>query len=211
MLNEQHLHLGTPLEPCRVVPYMNIPALRGFSVSSGSMVLSNYDRLSSNTPTFSQPGTAFSAINSAFISAAHQVRIGLANHLYSFVKFWSQLHDEYPSQIRMLTRTLDLVLFSLAFCSSHLWCFQTVNGSLDLSLPLRFLPLFDMLLRSPDCELIRLNIFKIICLSVSADTILSWYPHEGVLVCVDKILQTPSVLNSSSKQFCIWLYGFQGL
>lgn len=63
---------STPLEPCRVIPYMNVPALRGLSLGPGSVGLSNYERLSSTS--FSQQGTAFSAINSAFITAAHQVR-----------------------------------------------------------------------------------------------------------------------------------------
>ncbi|KAJ8923534.1 hypothetical protein NQ315_010112 [Exocentrus adspersus] len=70
MLNSHSPPSSTPLEPCRVVPYMNIPALRGISLTPGSVGLSNYDRLS--TTPFSQQGTAFSAINSAFISAAHQ-------------------------------------------------------------------------------------------------------------------------------------------
>ncbi|XP_018573119.1 short stature homeobox protein 2-like, partial [Anoplophora glabripennis] len=71
MLNSHSPPSSTPLEPCRVVPYMNVPpALRGLSLAPGSVALSNYDRLS--TTPFSQQGTAFSAINSAFISAAHQ-------------------------------------------------------------------------------------------------------------------------------------------
>lgn len=68
MLNRHSPPVSTPLEPCRVVPYMNVPALRNLSIPP-----STYDRLSS-TP-FSQPGTAFSAFDSAFLSAAHQVRL----------------------------------------------------------------------------------------------------------------------------------------
>ncbi|KAJ8983076.1 hypothetical protein NQ317_007118 [Molorchus minor] len=71
MLNSHSPPSSTPLEPCRVVPYMNVPALRGISLAPGSVALSNYERLSAAP--FSQQGTAFSAINSAFISAAHQV------------------------------------------------------------------------------------------------------------------------------------------
>ncbi|KAG5883544.1 hypothetical protein JTB14_016658 [Gonioctena quinquepunctata] len=70
MLNNHSPPSSTPLEPCRVVPYMNVPALRGLSLSSGSVALTNYERLSAVS--FPQQGTAFSAINSAFISAAHQ-------------------------------------------------------------------------------------------------------------------------------------------
>ncbi|XP_057657817.1 short stature homeobox protein-like [Diorhabda carinulata] len=70
ILNSHSPPSSTPLEPCRVVPYMNVPALRGISLTSNSVALTNYDRLS--TTPFSQQGTAFSAINSAFISAAQQ-------------------------------------------------------------------------------------------------------------------------------------------
>ncbi|XP_050518939.1 short stature homeobox protein-like [Diabrotica virgifera virgifera] len=70
MLNNHSPPSSTPLEPCRVIPYMNVPALRGISLTSSSVALTNYDRLT--TTPFSQQGTAFSAINSAFISAAHQ-------------------------------------------------------------------------------------------------------------------------------------------
>jgi short stature homeobox protein len=70
-MNNHSPSASTPLEPCRVVPYMNVPALRGLTLTPGSVALSNYDRLSSAT--FSQPGTAFSAFDPAFITAAHQV------------------------------------------------------------------------------------------------------------------------------------------
>ncbi|XP_063929491.1 short stature homeobox protein-like [Zophobas morio] len=70
MMNSHSPSTSTPLEPCRVVPYMNVPALRGLTLTPGSVALSNYDRLSSAT--FSQPGTAFSAFDPAFITAAHQ-------------------------------------------------------------------------------------------------------------------------------------------
>lgn len=70
MLNNHSPPASTPLEPCRVVPYMNVPALRGLSLPTGAVTLSTYDRLTLGT--FPQPG-AFSAFDSAFISAAHQV------------------------------------------------------------------------------------------------------------------------------------------
>ncbi|XP_030762392.1 short stature homeobox protein 2-like isoform X2 [Sitophilus oryzae] len=76
MMNNQSPPSSTPLEPCRVIPYMNVPALRGLAITPGSVALPNYDRLSSAS--FSQQGTAFSAINSAFISAAHQYAAAVA-------------------------------------------------------------------------------------------------------------------------------------
>lgn len=69
MLNSHSPPTSTPLEPCRVVPYMSVPALRGLSLPPGA--LSAYDRLTLGP--FSQSGTAFSAFDSAFINAAHQV------------------------------------------------------------------------------------------------------------------------------------------
>lgn len=68
MMNSHSPSSSTPLEPCRVVPYMNVPALRGLTLPPA---LSNYDHIS--TATFTQPGTAFSAFDPAFITAAHQV------------------------------------------------------------------------------------------------------------------------------------------
>ncbi|XP_060536859.1 short stature homeobox protein 2-like [Cylas formicarius] len=76
LMNSQSPPSSTPLEPCRVIPYMNVPALRGLTLAPGSVALSNYERLS--TASFSQQGTAFSAINSAFISAAHQYAAAVA-------------------------------------------------------------------------------------------------------------------------------------
>ncbi|KAL1493031.1 hypothetical protein ABEB36_011173 [Hypothenemus hampei] len=73
MMNNSSPPSSTPLEPCRVIPYMNVPALRGISVGPG---MTNYDRLSSAS--FTQQGTAFSAINSAFITAAHQYAAAVA-------------------------------------------------------------------------------------------------------------------------------------
>lgn len=72
MMNSHSPSSSTPLEPCRVVPYMNVPALRGLTLPPS---LSNYDHIS--TATFSQHGTAFSAFDPAFITAAHQVNKNL--------------------------------------------------------------------------------------------------------------------------------------
>ena len=71
LLNNHSPPVSTPLEPCRIVPYMNVPALRGISLPPGAVALSAYDRLTLGH--FPQPGTAFSTFDSAFISAAHQV------------------------------------------------------------------------------------------------------------------------------------------
>ncbi|XP_017785965.1 PREDICTED: short stature homeobox protein-like [Nicrophorus vespilloides] len=70
MMNNHSPPTSTPLEPCRVVPYMSVPALRGLSLPSSAVALSAYDRLTLGT--FPQPATPFSAFDSAFISAAHQ-------------------------------------------------------------------------------------------------------------------------------------------
>lgn len=71
MLSNHSPPASTPLEPCRVIPYVNVPALRGLSLQPGSMPLSGYDRLAPSS--FPQHTPAFSAFDPAFISAAHQV------------------------------------------------------------------------------------------------------------------------------------------
>ncbi|XP_066248750.1 short stature homeobox protein [Euwallacea similis] len=76
MLNNRNSSPNTPLEPCRVIPYMNVPALRGMSLGPASLGLANYERLSSTS--FSQQSTAFSTINSAFITAAQQYAAAVA-------------------------------------------------------------------------------------------------------------------------------------
>lgn len=62
--------MTTPLEPCRVAPYVNVP-----SNIRGSTSANNSSGGSVNFPT----SVSFSAFDPALISAAHQVRfVGLA-------------------------------------------------------------------------------------------------------------------------------------
>ncbi|KAJ8951959.1 hypothetical protein NQ318_013629 [Aromia moschata] len=103
MLNSHSPPSSTPLEPCRVVPYMNVPALRGLSLNPSSVALSSYERLS--TAPFSQQGTAFSAINSAFISAAHQyaaaaVAVGSSSAAAAAASILC--HPQYPLEFAAL-------------------------------------------------------------------------------------------------------------
>jgi hypothetical protein len=60
MLTSHSPPIATPLEPCRVAPYVNVPSLR---------LPTAYDRL---------PFPAFSAFDPALLTAAHQVRQLLA-------------------------------------------------------------------------------------------------------------------------------------
>ncbi|KAK4871837.1 hypothetical protein RN001_015961 [Aquatica leii] len=76
MLSNHSPPSSTPLEPCRVIPYVNVPALRGLSLQPGSMPLSGYDRLA--PASFPQPTPTFSAFDSAFLSAAHQYAAAVA-------------------------------------------------------------------------------------------------------------------------------------
>ncbi|CAH0561896.1 unnamed protein product [Brassicogethes aeneus] len=99
MMNNHSPPASTPLEPCRVVPYMNVPALRGLTLTPSSVALSNYERISSAS--FTQQGTAFSAINSAFISAAHQYAAAVAvsgNPAASIL-----CHPQYPLEFAALS------------------------------------------------------------------------------------------------------------
>ncbi|KAB0800155.1 hypothetical protein PPYR_08035 [Photinus pyralis] len=75
MLSNHSPPSSTPLEPCRVIPYVNVPALRGLPIQPGSMPLSGYDRLAPTS--FPQPAP-FSAFDSAFLSAAHQYAAAVA-------------------------------------------------------------------------------------------------------------------------------------
>lgn len=72
MLSNHSPPSSTPLEPCRVIPYLNVPGLRGLSLQPSSVSLSGYDRLATS---FAQPTPAFSAFDPAFLSAAHQVGV----------------------------------------------------------------------------------------------------------------------------------------
>ncbi|XP_022915282.2 short stature homeobox protein 2-like [Onthophagus taurus] len=92
MLNNHSPPSSTPLEPCRVVPYMNVPALRGLSLPPGAVALSTYDRLTLGS--FPQHSTAFSAFDSAFISAAHQyaAAVSVGNNSAASIL----CHPQYP-------------------------------------------------------------------------------------------------------------------
>ena len=61
MLSSHSPPIATPLEPCRVAPYVNVPSLR---------LPTAYDRL---------PFPAFSAFDPALLTAAHQVRHIIVN------------------------------------------------------------------------------------------------------------------------------------
>lgn len=62
--------VSTPLEPCRVAPYVNVPSsLRANSTSSGPTA---FDRLNASGPRVFPP--PFTAFDPALITAAHQVR-----------------------------------------------------------------------------------------------------------------------------------------
>jgi len=70
LLSSHSPPVTTPLEPCRVAPYVNVPALRNSSGSGNSVAVS------SNTNHFQTSAAAtvaFSAFDPALISAAHQV------------------------------------------------------------------------------------------------------------------------------------------
>lgn len=52
----------TPLEPCRIAPYVNVPALRNSSQSTNASVT-----------TGANPSLGFAPFDPALITAAHQV------------------------------------------------------------------------------------------------------------------------------------------
>lgn len=79
MLTTHSPPTSTPLEPCRVAPYVNVPTLRGLPISAAT-IPSGYDRLTNPVAAavaaatvYPSHGPVFSAFDPALISAAHQV------------------------------------------------------------------------------------------------------------------------------------------
>lgn len=66
LLSSHSPPVSTPLEPCRVAPYVNLPSLRGNSVATPSTP----QHFSTSA---AAAAAAFSAFDPALLSAAHQV------------------------------------------------------------------------------------------------------------------------------------------
>lgn len=60
--------VSTPLEPCRVAPYVNLPSLR-----ASNSTTSNSQRQFNSGAAAVAAAAAFSAFDPALLSAAHQV------------------------------------------------------------------------------------------------------------------------------------------
>ncbi|KAG4072812.1 hypothetical protein HA402_009635 [Bradysia odoriphaga] len=69
LLSNHSPPVSTPLEPCRVAPYVNLPSMRGTTVGTTSS--------SSSSQHFSS--ASFSAFDPALISAAHQYAAAISN------------------------------------------------------------------------------------------------------------------------------------
>ena len=67
--------ITTPLEPCRVAPYVNMPSIRGSSTAVTNNIPNNFP-----TP------VTFSAFDPALISAAHQVTYDIFNEYIKHIK-----------------------------------------------------------------------------------------------------------------------------
>uniref|UniRef100_A0A1B0CMJ0 OAR domain-containing protein n=2 Tax=Lutzomyia longipalpis TaxID=7200 RepID=A0A1B0CMJ0_LUTLO len=97
LLASQSPPVSTPLEPCRVAPYVNLPALRCSSGAPASQA--------SNTVHFTT-SAAFSAFDPALMTAAHQyaaamtgaVVIGSSSGLSSSTELF-RLSSSYPLSI----------------------------------------------------------------------------------------------------------------
>lgn len=66
--------VSTPLEPCRVAPYVNLPSLR-----ASNSVTSNSQRQFNGGAAAAAAAAAFSAFDPALLTAAHQVIVLLFN------------------------------------------------------------------------------------------------------------------------------------
>ncbi|KAK9890444.1 hypothetical protein WA026_010530 [Henosepilachna vigintioctopunctata] len=77
MLSSQCESTSSSLEQCRVVPFMNVSAaLRGLALPVDSVSLTNCETVSSKL--FSYTDTAFTSLDSAFLSAAHHYATAVA-------------------------------------------------------------------------------------------------------------------------------------
>ncbi|GLV43007.1 uncharacterized protein CBL_13632 [Carabus blaptoides fortunei] len=101
MLTTHSPPTSTPLEPCRVAPYVNVPTLRGLPISAAT-IPSGYDRLTNPVAAavaaatvYPSHGPVFSAFDPALISAAHQYAAAVSSgpRPGSSVLF---CHPQYP-------------------------------------------------------------------------------------------------------------------
>lgn len=71
LLSSHSPPVSTPLEPCRVAPYVSLPAMRASNMSSVSSASHQYS--TSAAAAAAAAAAAFSGFDPALISAAHQV------------------------------------------------------------------------------------------------------------------------------------------
>lgn len=68
MLSSHSPPVSTPIEPCRVAPYVNLPSMRASNMNSASTTSHQYSTGAAVA------AAAFSAFDPALLSAAHQVK-----------------------------------------------------------------------------------------------------------------------------------------
>lgn len=105
LLSSHSPPVSTPLEPCRVAPYVSLPAMRATNLSSASSASHQY----SSSAAAAAAAAAFSVFDPALLSAAHQVLhsfwhfIGLGNFLFAIILlmlFISCVSDKNSMQLR---------------------------------------------------------------------------------------------------------------
>lgn len=111
MMSSHSPPVSTPLEPCRVAPYVNMPSsMRGSNVSTTA---SQHFQSSS-----AAAAAAFSAFDPALLSAAHQVFV----YYFPFTNRRSKLTLlNFSTQLLWATTTVTLEFFQ---CLNIRWVWQ---------------------------------------------------------------------------------------
>lgn len=73
LLSSSSPPVSTPLEPCRVAPYVNLPSIRASSITPATTSASH------QYPSGAAVAAAFSAFDPALLSVAHQVSLCIPN------------------------------------------------------------------------------------------------------------------------------------
>lgn len=123
--------MSTPLEPCRVAPYVNLPSLRGNSVATPSTPQHFSGAVAA--------AAAFSAFDPALLSAAHQVC-----HYHSNTPIHMHIVCVSPSFVCANTRAQNCVE-NACICSldgGHILCWRKHNFQFRNAISLTFTHIF---------------------------------------------------------------------
>lgn len=87
LLSSNSPPVSTPLEPCRVAPYVNLPSIRASSITPATATSSASHQYSSGAAV----AAAFSAFDPALLSVAHQVSLCITSTHFK-IYFGAKIH-----------------------------------------------------------------------------------------------------------------------